>query len=125
MPSGKRVEAHIRSQPHEGWRLVKTQYDDGGYSGGTLECPALKGLLADLRAGTVQVVVVYKLDRLSHWLSDFAQLIEVFDKRGVSFVSVTRQFNTNFHGPADAQRAAVLRPIGGARSPVSASGIRS
>jgi len=87
-------EAFIKSQAHEGWRLVKTRYDDGGYSGGNLERPALQGLLADIRAGKVNTVVVYKVDRLTRSLSDFAKLIELFEARGVSFVSVTQQFNT-------------------------------
>ena len=71
-----------------------TDYDDGGHSGGTLERPALQRLLTDIRAGKVQIVVVYKVDRLTRSLSDFAKLIEVFEAHGVSFVSVTQQFNT-------------------------------
>jgi site-specific DNA recombinase len=86
--------AFIRSQQHEGWRLLAANYDDGGYSGGNLERPALKRLMADIRAGQVQTVVVYKVDRLTRSLSDFARLIELFEARGVSFVSVTQQFNT-------------------------------
>ena len=70
------------------------KYDDGGYSGGNLERPALKRLVADIRAGKVQTVVVYKVDRLTRSLSDFAKLIELFEARGVTFVSVTQQFNT-------------------------------
>jgi len=88
------AEAYIKSQRHEGWRLLAEKYDDGGYSGGNLERPALKRLVADIRAGKVQTVVVYKVDRLTRSLSDFAQLIELFEARGVSFVSVTQQFNT-------------------------------
>src|SRR5271169_2222995 len=88
------AEAYIRSQQHEGWRLLAEKYDDGGYSGGNLERPALKRLMADIRAGKVQTVVVYKVDRLTRSLSDFARLIELFEARGVSFVSVTQQFNT-------------------------------
>jgi DNA invertase Pin-like site-specific DNA recombinase len=86
--------AYIKSQRHEGWRLLAASYDDGGYSGGNLERPALKRLMADIRAGKVQTVVVYKVDRLTRSLSDFAHLIELFEARGVSFVSVTQQFNT-------------------------------
>ena len=86
--------AYIKSQQHEGWRLLAAEYDDGGYSGGNLERPALKRLMADIRAGKVQTVVVYKVDRLTRSLSDFARLIELFEARGVSFVSVTQQFNT-------------------------------
>src|SRR5580704_6920508 len=69
-------------------------YDDGGYSGGTMERPALKRLIADIEAGQIDVVVVYKVDRLTRALSDFAKLVDVFDRRGVSFVSITQQFNT-------------------------------
>ena len=86
--------AFIQSQKHEGWLVLPTLYDDGGYSGGTMERPALKRLLADIEAGRVDVVVVYKVDRLTRALSDFAKLVEIFDRRGVSFVSITQQFNT-------------------------------
>jgi DNA invertase Pin-like site-specific DNA recombinase len=87
-------EAYIASQRSEGWVLVRDQYDDGGISGGTLERPALKQLLADIEDGLVDVVVVYKIDRLSRSLMDFAKLVEVFDRNGVTFVSVTQSFNT-------------------------------
>jgi DNA invertase Pin-like site-specific DNA recombinase len=87
-------EAFIKSQAGEGWRLVKTAYDDGGLSGGTMERPALQRLLADISQGLVDVVVVYKVDRLTRSLTDFAKMVEVFDARGVSFVAVTQQFNT-------------------------------
>ena len=86
--------AYVRSQVGEGWRLVDTQYDDGGISGGTLERPALRRLLDDIAAGKIHVVVVYKVDRLTRSLGDFAKLVEVFEGHGVSFVSVTQQFNT-------------------------------
>ena len=86
--------AFIQSQKHDGWTLLPATYDDGGYSGGSLERPALQRLLADIEAGRIDVVVVYKVDRLTRALSDFAKLVEVFDRRGVSFVSVTQQFNT-------------------------------
>jgi DNA invertase Pin-like site-specific DNA recombinase len=86
--------AFVQSQRHEGWTVLPAQYDDGGYSGGTMERPALQGLLADIEAGQVDVVVVYKVDRLTRALSDFAKLVEVFDRCGVSFVSITQQFNT-------------------------------
>ncbi|MFO1158473.1 MAG: recombinase family protein [Reyranellaceae bacterium] len=86
--------AYIASQRAEGWLELADQYDDGGFSGGTLERPALKRLLADIEAGRVDVVVVYKIDRLSRSLMDFARLVEVFDRRGVTFVSVTQSFNT-------------------------------
>jgi DNA invertase Pin-like site-specific DNA recombinase len=86
--------AFIQSQRHEGWTVIPTPYDDGGYSGGSLERPALQRLLADIEAGRVDVIVVYKVDRLTRALSDFAKLVEVFDRCGVSFVSITQQFNT-------------------------------
>src|SRR5229473_1488683 len=87
-------EAFIRSQRHEGWSYVPQAYDDGGRSGGNLERPALQLLLSDIREGKVDVVVVYKIDRLTRSLADFAKIVEVFDAKGVSFVSVTQQFNT-------------------------------
>jgi len=87
-------EAFIKSQTGEGWRLIKTAYDDGGLSGGTMERPALQHLLEDIRRRLVDVVVVYKVDRLTRSLADFAKMVEVFDARGVSFVAVTQQFNT-------------------------------
>jgi DNA invertase Pin-like site-specific DNA recombinase len=87
-------EAYIRSQHHEGWRVVTEAFDDGGYSGGSMERPALARLLDAAKAGKVQVVVVYKVDRLTRSLADFARIVELFDACGVSFVSVTQQFNT-------------------------------
>jgi DNA invertase Pin-like site-specific DNA recombinase len=87
-------EAYIASQRSEGWVLVRDQYDDGGISGGTLERPALKRLMADIEDGLIDVVVVYKIDRLSRSLMDFSKLVEVFDRNGVTFVSVTQSFNT-------------------------------
>jgi site-specific DNA recombinase len=87
-------EAYIKSQSHEGWKLVRNPYEDGGLSGGTMERPALQRLLADIEARLIDVVVVYKVDRLTRSLADFAKLIETFEAHGVSFVSVTQQFNT-------------------------------
>jgi site-specific DNA recombinase len=87
-------EAYIRSQQGEGWRLRKTPYNDGGLSGATMERPALKQLLADIEESLVDVVVVYKVDRLTRSLSDFARMVEIFDGHQVSFVAVTQQFNT-------------------------------
>jgi site-specific DNA recombinase len=87
-------EAYVASQRAEGWLLVPDRYDDGGFSGGTLDRPALKRLLADIGAGKVDVVVVYKIDRLSRSLMDFSRLVEVFDQHKVTFVSVTQSFNT-------------------------------
>ena len=87
-------EAYIVSQRHEGWQLIPTQYDDGGFSGGNMERPALKRLLDDIAAKRVDTVVVYKVDRLTRSLADFAKIVEQFDKQGISFVSVTQQFNT-------------------------------
>ncbi len=86
--------AFVRSQRFEGWKLSGTAHVDGGKSGGTLDRPALQELIADIEAGKVQVLVVYKVDRLTRSLADFAKLVDIFDKHGVSFVSVTQQFNT-------------------------------
>jgi site-specific DNA recombinase len=86
--------AFVLSQKHEGWSVLSTLYDDGGYSGGTLDRPALQRLLADIADAKVDVVVVYKIDRLTRSLFDFAKIVEAFDARGVSFVSITQQFNT-------------------------------
>jgi len=87
-------EAYIASQRSEGWALIRDAYDDGGFSGGTLERPGLQQLLTDIEEGLVDVVVVYKIDRLSRSLMDFSKLVEVFDRAGVTFVSVTQSFNT-------------------------------
>jgi DNA invertase Pin-like site-specific DNA recombinase len=87
-------EAYIKSQASQGWKVVPARYDDPAYSGGNLDRPALKRLLADIEAGKVDVVVVYKIDRLTRSLADFAKLVETFDARSISFVAVTQQFNT-------------------------------
>ena len=87
-------EAYVKSQAHEGWRLVPDRYDDGGLSGASLDRPALQNLLADVGAGNITIVVVYKVDRLTRSLADFAKLVELFDQHGVSFVSITQSFNT-------------------------------
>ncbi len=87
-------EAYVKSQAHEGWTLIREHYDDGGFSGGSMERPALQKLLEGVRQGRIDVVVVYKVDRLTRSLADFAKLVELFDARGVSFVSVTQAFNT-------------------------------
>lgn len=87
-------EAYVKSQQHEGWRLNAARYDDGGYSGGNMERPGLKTLLTDIKAGKINVVVVYKIDRLTRSLTDFSRLVEVFDEHNVTFVSVTQSFNT-------------------------------
>jgi site-specific DNA recombinase len=86
--------AYIKSQAHAGWVQVKTRYDDGGFSGGSTERPALQTLLEDVRARKIDIIIVYKVDRLTRSLADFAKLVELFDAHGVSFVSVTQQFNT-------------------------------
>ena len=88
-------EAYIKSQAHEGWRLISGRYDDGAFSGASLDRPALQQLLADVRAGKIDIVLVYKVDRLTRSLADFAKLIELFDAHDVSFVSVTQSFNTS------------------------------
>jgi hypothetical protein len=119
------AQAYIRSQAHAGWTLIRSRYDDGGYSGGSTERPALQRLLTDVRTGKVDVIVVYKVDRLTRSLADFAKLVELFDGHGVSFVSVTQQFNTTtsmgrlegFRSPA--ARSRIFCAIGSisARSP--------
>lgn len=86
--------AYILSQKHEGWMELSDRYDDGGYSGGTMDRPGLRQLLEDVRGGRVDVIVVYKVDRLTRSLADFAKMVELFDRAGVSFVSVTQAFNT-------------------------------
>ncbi len=101
--------AFILSQKHEGWTVSPTLYDDGGFSGGSLERPALKRLMADIEAGQIDVIVVYKVDRLTRALSDFAKLVEVFDRRGV-FIRVDHSAiqHHHQHGTADPERAVVL-----------------
>src|SRR3981189_615065 len=87
-------EAFIKSQRHEGWTCLPQAYDDGGLSGATLDRPALQQLLADIQAGKIDAGLPHKVDRLTRSLADFAKIVEIFDARGVSFVSVTQQFNT-------------------------------
>ena len=87
-------EAYIKSQKHEGWVLVEKQYNDGGFSGGTMDRPAFKDLLSDIKKNKIDIVVVYKVDRLTRSLMDFAKIIEIFDEHQASFVSITQQFNT-------------------------------
>jgi site-specific DNA recombinase len=87
-------QAYSRSQLHAGWSLLRAKYDDGGYSGGNTDRPGLQRLLDDVQAEKIDVIVVYKVDRLTRALADFAKLVELFDKHNVSFVSVTQQFNT-------------------------------
>ena len=87
-------EAYIKSQKHENWQLLPTHYDDGGYSGGTLNRPALQQLLSDIKAGLIDIIVVYKIDRLTRSLMDFSKIVEVLDKHNASFVSITQHFNT-------------------------------
>ena len=88
------AQAYIKSQAHAGWALVRIRYDDGGFSGGSTDRPALQQLLEDVKSHKVKIIVVYKVDRLTRSLADFAKLVELFDAHGVSFVSVTQQFNT-------------------------------
>ena len=87
-------EAYIQSQASEGWKLIKTRYDDGGFSSGTLKRPHLQRLLTDIERGVVDIIVVYKIDRLSRSLADFARLVEVFEQHDVTFVSITQNFST-------------------------------
>ena len=88
------AEAYVASQKHEGWTCLLTRYDDPGYSGGTMERPALSRLLDDVKAGAVDCIVTYKVDRLSRSLFDFARIMKILDEHGVTFVAVTQQFNT-------------------------------
>src|ERR1700755_98831 len=88
------ASAYIKSQTHAGWSQIRSRYDDGGYSGGSTDRPNLQRLLADVTAGKIDVIVVYKVDRLTRSLADFAKLVELFDTHDVSFVSFTQQFNT-------------------------------
>src|SRR6202020_2867955 len=88
------AQAYIKSQAHAGWTLIRSRYDDGGYSGGSTDRPDLQKLLDDIRSRKIDVIVVYKVDRLTRSLADFAKLVELFDSHEVSFVSVTQQFNT-------------------------------
>ena len=104
------AEAYIKSQAHEGWRLIPDPYDDGGSSGASLDRPALQGLLADVRAGKINILVVYKVDRLTRSLSDLAKIVGIFDAHNASFVSVTQQFHTTTSA-SDAQHAALVCPI--------------
>src|SRR6266581_7361263 len=87
-------EAYIKSQAHEGWRLIPAHYDDGAFTGASLDRPALQELLTEVRSGKIDIIVVYKVDRLTRSLADFAKLVELFDQHSVSFVSVTQSFNT-------------------------------
>ena len=86
--------AYIASQKHEGWMQLPTIYEDGGYSGGNMDRPGVQQLLGDVAAGKIDIIVVYKIDRLSRSLMDFSKLVDVFDRAGVTFVSVTQSFNT-------------------------------
>ena len=88
-------EAYIKSQQHEGWQLVPTEYDDGGYSGGNLNRPALQRLLKDIADGLIDIIVVYKIDRLTRSLHDFSKIVDVLEERKASFVSITQHFNTS------------------------------
>jgi site-specific DNA recombinase len=102
-------EAYMLSQKHEGWQVLSAKYDDGGFSGGNMQRPGLKKLLGDIAAGKIDTVVVYKIDRLTRSLADFAKIVETFDGKGVSFVSVTQQFNTDdLYGPAHLECTALI-----------------
>ena len=105
-------EAYVKSQKSSGWAALPEMYDDGGFSGGTMERPALQKMLADIDTGKVDTVIVYKVDRLTRSLSDFAKIVDAFDARGVSFVSVTAVLqHDHIDGPADAQHAALICSI--------------
>lgn len=104
-------EAYIKSQAHEGWKLVKTAYEDGGFSGGTMERPALQRLMGDLRQGLVDVIVVYKIDRLTRSLADFARIVETGSAGGLVRVDHPAVQHHDINGPADPERAAVVCPV--------------
>ena len=119
-------EAYVLSQKHEGWVCLPEMYDDGGISGATMERPALKRLLSDIEARRIDTVVVYKVDRLTRSLRDFAKIVDVFDTAGASFVSVTQAFNTTTSmGAPHPQHVAVLRPVPSVKSQASAFATRS
>jgi DNA invertase Pin-like site-specific DNA recombinase len=117
-------EAYITSQKHEGWTALATPYDDGAYSGGSMDRPALQRLLDDIRAGKVDVVVVYKVDRLTRSLADFAKIVEIFDAQRVSFVSVTQAFNTTSSMGRLTLNVLLSSPSSSARSRESESATR-
>ena len=119
------ASAYIKSQAHAGWTLIRSRYDDGGYSGGSTERPDLQRLLNDIRARKIDVIVVYKVDRLTRSLADFAKLVELFDAHGVSFVSVTQQFNTTTSMGRLTLNVLCPLPSSSGRSPPSGSGTRS
>jgi len=119
------ASSYIKSQAHAGWTLIRSRYDDGGYSGGSTDRPDLQKLLDDIRARKIDVIVVYKVNRLTRSLADFAKLVELFDAHGVSFVSVTQQFNTTTSmGRLTLNVLLSLRSSSG-RSPPSGSATRS
>jgi DNA invertase Pin-like site-specific DNA recombinase len=105
------ASAYIKSQAHAGWTLIRSRYDDGGYSGGSTDRPDLQRLLDDIRARKLDVIVVYKVDRLTRSLADFAKLVELFDAWCVICLSHAAVQYHNFDGPADAQCAPVVRPV--------------
>src|SRR6476620_4887771 len=118
-------QSYIRSQAHAGWTLVRGKYDDGGFSGGNTDRPALQRLLEDVQSGKVDVILVYKVDRLTRSLADFAKLVELFDKHNVSFVSVTQQFNTTTSMGRLTLNVLLSLPSSSGRSPPSGSATRS
>jgi DNA invertase Pin-like site-specific DNA recombinase len=117
--------AYIKSQAHAGWNLIRSRYDDGGYSGGSTERPDLQKLLEDIRSRKIDVIVVYKVDRLTRSLADFAKLVELFDAHGVSFVSVTQQFNTTTSMGRLTLNVLLSLPSSSGKSPPNGSGTRS
>ena len=119
------AQAYIRSQAHAGWTLVRTRYDDGGFSGGSTDRPALQQLLADIRAHRVNVIVVYKVDRLTRSLADFAKLVELFDTSWGVLLWVTQQFNTTTSMGKLTLNVLLSLPSSSGRSPPSASATKS
>ena len=118
------ASAYIKSQAHAGWALIRSRYDDGGYSGGSTDRPDLQRLLDDIRARKIDVIVVYKVDRLTRSLADFAKLVELFDAHGVSFVSVTQQFNTTTSMGRLTLNVLCPLPNSNGKSPPNGSGTR-
>ena len=118
------ASAYIKSQAHAGWALIRSRYDDGGYSGGSTDRPALQRLLDDIRDRKIDVIVVYKVDRLTRSLADFAKLVELFDAHGVSFVSVTQQFNTTTSMGRLTLNVCCPSPSSNGKSPRSGSATR-
>jgi site-specific DNA recombinase len=119
------AQAYIKSQAHEGWKPIRDHYDDGGFSGGSLDRPGLQKLLAAIRERRIDIVIVYKVDRLTRSLTDFAKLVELFDAYCVAFVSVTQSFNTPHAWEGSLSTCCYPSPSSSVKSLASASATRS